>query len=98
MQPEGAILPKFQPARHQPETRPMSRPGNGADTEASGGLADLAFELEAALERARLRRGPGADLAAARPAGEIGIGLLGADRLGGALDADLAAQALPMQA
>ncbi len=55
------------------------------------------FQSLATVERLGLQRGPGTDAAAARTAGEIGIGIGGIDRHHIALDPHLSAQALPME-
>src|SRR5262249_37715582 len=61
-------------------------------------LRHPSLELEAALQRPGLLRGPGADLAGLGAAVEIGVGFGVGDALDLALDPHLAPQRLPMEA
>ena len=81
MQPKRPFLPEFYALRHDPKAGPMRRARHRAFGKAARKLLHPPLELGAAGERLRLVRGPGADLTVARPAGEIGVGLLVADQL-----------------
>src|SRR3546814_5914812 len=72
MHAERAVGPEFDRYGRDAESRPVWRARHGADHMLCRGLGDSGFERKAAFQRARLRRGPGADLAVARPRGEIG--------------------------
>ena len=83
MQPERPFLPEFDMFRAHAKAGPV-RPAAAprpAPAYCRANSAKRCFELGAAGERPRLVGGPGADLAVARPAGEIGVGLGGGDRL-----------------
>ena len=80
------------------EARPVRRPRHAGERIFRGIARDFLFEREAALERPRLVRGPGADLAVLGPRGEIGIGLGVAHRHHGAAHANLAPQRFPVEA
>src|ERR1700733_7223408 len=74
VQARRLVLPELDSARDEPETGPEIRPQDGAAVgETAGEHLDPAFELLAAVEQARLVGRPGGDLAAARPACEIGV-------------------------
>ena len=73
MQAELLFLPELEPFRRHAITRPERRTGHGGDAEFGGEGRDVLFQREAALERARLLRRPGADLRIARPAREVGV-------------------------
>ena len=99
MQPERPLLPELEPLRPHAKARPVRRPRHAAPPAyLSRNSAKRASSSARLGERARLVRGPGADLAVARPAGEIGVGLRRGGRRDRALDADLAAQRLPVKA
>src|SRR5437899_1406779 len=98
MQPKRPFLPELDALRHDAEARPKRRPRHLGLAKAAGKLLDPALEHAAAGERARLVRGPGADLTVARPAGEIGVRLVIRDLFDGALDANLSVQRLPQKA
>src|SRR6267143_629941 len=98
MQPERPLLPEFYMPRHDPEPGPGRRARYPTLPEAIRKRRDPALELGAAAERARLLRGPGADLAVARPAGKIRIGLAVRDPLDRTFDANLPVHRLPEKA
>src|SRR5437870_4290003 len=98
MQPERPLLPEFYMMRHDPEPGPICRARYCTLAKAARILFNSALELGAAAERARLVRGPGANLAVARPAGEIGVGFVVRDRLDRTFDAHLPVDRLPQQA
>src|SRR3546814_1887460 len=89
VQTESAVLPELDEPRGQAEARPVRRPRHLADGVLGGEQRHPLLQLEAALQRPRLLAGPGADLALARPAVEVGVGFLGAHRRHRALDAYL---------
>src|SRR5690606_7459649 len=99
VQAELAGVPEFDPARAHAETGPARRPRYVAALELALGLGNARVEGLSRVQRLRLQRGPGADLAAARAAGEIGVGLLVRDHVHAALDPHLhaAAPAWPME-
>src|SRR3977135_581 len=73
MQAEGPVLPELDPPGNDPKARPVRRPRRGADGMFGGELGDPRFQRITAFQRPRLIGSPGADLAAARTGGEIGI-------------------------
>src|SRR6185295_17799990 len=75
----------------------MRRPRNGPAEIARLQLRHLGHQMCPAGERPALLRGPGAELAAAVPAGEIGVRLLGAHRLGRAQNHDLLLELAPVE-
>src|SRR4029077_18418254 len=98
MQPGRPLLPEFYMMRHDPEPRPVRRTWHAAFLEAMRKRLPPPLELGAALERARLVRGPGANLAVARAASKIRIGLVVRDPLDRAFDANLPVHRLPQKA
>ena len=66
VQAERAVLPELDQQRLQAEARPVRRPRHLADDVPGREFGDALLQREAALERPRLVRRPGADLAAAR--------------------------------
>src|SRR4051794_27252711 len=67
MQPERPFLPELEPLRPHPIARPVFRTRHLLLVGISvAEFREARFEHGAAGERARLRRGPGADLAVAR--------------------------------
>src|SRR5690348_14941781 len=98
MQPKWPFLPEFDSLRGDPKPGPVLRPRHIALAKMPGKLVDPPLELGAAGEGSRLVRGPGADLAVPRPAGEIGVRLRVVDRFDNALDAHLPVQRLPQKA
>ena len=66
VQAERAVLPEFDQQRLQPETRPVRRSRHLADDVPGRKLRHPLLESKATLQRLRLIRGPGADLAAPR--------------------------------
>src|SRR6266850_3974310 len=97
VQAERAILPEFDQQRLQAETRPVRRPRHSTDDVPGRDRGDALFQGKPALQRARLVRGPGADLAAAIAGREIGVGLSGRNRRHRTFQADLPAQRLPVK-
>ncbi len=97
MQAKGSVLPKFDGFRNQPKARPMLRPGHRAKAEFRRIFGNALFQLETSDQGTRLPRGPGADLAAAGPAGKIDVGFGRGDRTDRAIDPNLTPQAFPMQ-
>src|SRR5476651_2414884 len=81
MEAEGLVLPELDALGLYPEARPMGRTRHGAQTEFRRELGDPGFQGIAILQRPGLVGCPGADLAAPRPAGKIGIGFGGGGRL-----------------
>src|SRR5271157_6473387 len=73
VQSRGALLPEFDPLRNHTKAGPVGRSGHLVRAEAIGKILDPTLEFGTAFERTRLIRGPGADLAVARPRGEIGV-------------------------
>src|SRR3990170_7429552 len=69
VQAERAVVPELHLQRGEPEARPVGRAGDVADRVARRYRGNGLLQREAALERARLLRGPGADAAAARAPG-----------------------------
>jgi hypothetical protein len=98
MQAERTILPEFDALGQDAIARPVRRARHRTVAEALGHGGDALFEHRAAGDRARLVRGPGADLALPRPRREIGVGLRRRDGLHRSLDTDLAEQRLPVEA
>src|SRR6266571_1234411 len=98
MQPKRLLLPELDAPGDQPEPRPARRPRYGLLGILPGEHRKAVFESGAAFQRPRLVRGPGADLAVALAAREIGIGLVRGNRPDVALDADLPGQRLPVKA
>src|SRR5690606_16390889 len=84
-------LPELVAVRDDAEAAPerWARDGLGV-AEARFDLGEAGVEGGAVGHGAALRRGPGAEAAAARATGEVGVGLLGRHRLDTAFDADLA--------
>src|SRR5919109_3686258 len=76
VKPERPVVPELHLDRGEPEPRPVGRAGNVANAELCSEPGNGLFQREAALERARLKRGPGADAARAWAAREIGIRFL----------------------
>src|SRR5689334_5571263 len=74
MKPVRAILPEFDPLRHEAPAGPARRPRNGPFAEASRHLGKAHLERLATCHRPRLVGGPGADLALPRAGREIGVG------------------------
>src|SRR5271166_6642430 len=97
VQPKRPLLPKLYALRHNPEARPISRTRYCTRFEAAGKLFDPALELGVAPERARLVRGPSAELAVAWAAGEIDIRLVVPDRFDRTLVANLPVQRFPQK-
>src|SRR5579883_672414 len=97
VQAERAILPKLETIGNDAVSRPMWRARHPSHRIARRYHGDAALERGPAGDDTRLVGRPGADLAEPRPRREIGVGLLGGDRLDRALDAHLAAQGLPME-
>src|SRR5690554_2186615 len=67
----------------------MGRSRHRAVLKALGDLLQRTLQLGARAQLLTLLRGPRSELAAAGPTGEVGVGLLVADRLGHTLDAYL---------
>src|SRR5216683_2233386 len=97
VQAERAVLPELDQERFQAKTRPMWRAGHLADDMFGSELGDALLQCKAALQRARLIRGPSADLAAALARCEIGVGLLRRGRRYRPFQAHLATQRLPVK-
>src|SRR5580700_11748053 len=97
VQPIGPILPEFDGERQQAEARPVRRPRNCANREFRHVDRDRLLEGHPAFERSRLPAGPGADLGEARAGGEIRVGDVVLHALERAAQANLSAQALPME-
>src|SRR6516162_2326732 len=98
MQPKGPLLPELYTLRDQAKAGPIWRPRHGLVAKTLRKLAHTSFELGAARERLRLIGCPGADLAVARPGGEIGVCLRVADQFYDTFDTDLTIQRLPQKA
>src|SRR5580700_495775 len=99
VQAKRALLPELDPIRPHPEPGPIVRPRHHRQFGVLLGDARKAsFEFAWVGERPRLVRGPGADLAVARPRGEIGVGLVIGDERDDAFDADLPLQRFPVKA
>ena len=75
MQAERAVAPEFDLERGDAKAA-SSNPAAAlcASANLRGVFRDLFLESPAAFHRARLRRGPGADLAVLGARGEIGVG------------------------
>src|SRR6185312_16645240 len=97
MQAERPVAPEFDFGRHQPEAGPVTGPGHFAQRIFGGVFGDLSLERPAPHHGARLRRGPGPDLAVLGARGEIGVGFRGADFAHRASHPHRPAQALPME-
>src|SRR5882672_618354 len=97
VQAERSILPELDQQRLYAIARPVRRPRHLADNMLGGDLRHALLQRKAALERPRLVRRPGADLAAAGAGGEIGIGLLGRGRRYRPFQAHLATQRFPVK-
>jgi len=97
VQPKRLILPELYQARLQAITRPVRRARHLADEIPGGELRDALFQRKTALQRARLIRRPGAELAAAWARGEIRIGLFVAGLADVAFQAHLALQRFPVE-
>src|SRR5262245_23023075 len=95
---EWPFFPEFDPAWDNPESRPIIRPGHGAQPELGGEPGDSFLQLKPARQRPRLLRRPGADLAGAVARGEIGVGLGRGHLLHLTLDTDLPLQGFPVEA
>src|SRR5215469_11083078 len=76
MQPKRSLLPELDARRQDPKAGPVNRPRHRRFAKSARIVVDALFELGAARQRLRLIRGPGADLAVARPAGKIGVSVL----------------------
>src|SRR5437763_175806 len=94
----GSALPWPKRCSRSAGVTAWRRARHRADAESRGHLGDAQLERSRTLDGTRLVGGPGADLAQARPRGEILVGLRRRHRLDRALDTDLAAQRLPMKA
>src|SRR5690606_35886782 len=88
-------VPELDPARPHAEAGPARRPRNLASIEPRFDLGDALLEGRARIQRFRLQRRPCTDLAAARAAGEIGVGLVVRHGVHAALDPYLHAFAHP---
>src|SRR5690606_30154409 len=75
VQAKRPLAPELDSSRHDAEPGPVRRPRDLALAKARLDLGDAGFELGAVGQRARLQRGPGADLRAARPRTVIGVRL-----------------------
>src|SRR5690606_30550910 len=69
-------VPELDPARTHAEAGPARRPRNVAPLETRFDLGNALLEGSARIQRFRLQRRPGTDLAAACAAGKIGVGLV----------------------
>src|SRR5271169_517973 len=98
VQPRGALLPEFDASGNYAKAGPIGRSRHLVRAEAIGKILDPTLEFGTAFERTRLIRGPGADLAVARPRGEIGVRLVGCHRLDRPFDPYLSAQRFPQKA
>ena len=76
MKPKALFGPKLDFFMLNPVAFPKFRARHFADMKFGGELGDPLFQLEAALEHARLFRRPSTNLAAPRTAIEISIGFL----------------------
>src|SRR5690606_36734305 len=98
VQPEAALAPELDPLRRDAVARPMRRPRNRGIAETGFEIGDPRFQRRPALQRFGLFRGPGTDLAPARAAGEIGVGLGFGHRFDRSFHAHLPLDRLPEEA
>src|SRR5882672_12076135 len=99
VQPKRPFLPELDPCRLEPKAGPVRRPWHRALLGKLPGVRrETALQHLAVGQRLGLVGGPGADLAVARPAREIGLRLLLGNRHDSALDPDLPRQRLPVEA
>ena len=98
MAAEGLLLPELDALRHDAAAGPEGRARHGAERIAQGHPGAGLLEFVIALHGPRLLRSPGADLAQARPGGEVGVGLGVGHALDRAADAHLAAEGIPVEA
>src|SRR3954468_4569975 len=76
VEPVGAVLPELDRERAYPKPRPVRRARHRHPFEPLGQLGEPRLELLARGERTALRGSPGPELTAARPGGEVRVGLL----------------------
>src|SRR5205823_1594951 len=98
MQPKRPLLPELYAPGYDPEAGPICRARYCTLAKAARIRLNPPLELGAVFERARLVRGPGADLAVVRTAGEIGVGFVVRDPLDRTFDTNLPVQRLPQKA
>src|SRR5438128_1273621 len=98
VKPARHSLPELDALRRDAETRPMLRSRHALPLVLPLVLLHARLEVGPPRQGPALRRGPGADLAAARTRGEIGVGLLVAHGRGRTFDADLDLERLPVKA
>src|SRR5205085_12574615 len=97
VKPVRAVAPKLHPFGDDSIAAPVRRARNVLAFEALLHLVQPLFEWLTAVERSRLVGSPGAELRIPGPRREIGIGLCIGDTLDAALDANLAAERLPVK-
>ena len=98
MKPIGVTVPELDTRGDEAEAAPERRTRNGLAVEACLDAADTLFEDGAIRQNGALLRGPGADLAGPRPAGEVAVRLVGREPLDGPLDPNLFLECGPVQA
>src|SRR6478736_4611526 len=97
MEAKGSRAPKLDLRRIEAEAGPVRRPRDLPDGKLGGVRRDRFLQGEPRFKRPGLRAGPGADAAAARPTGEVGVGFACRDRRDGTTNAHLPLQALPVK-
>ena len=97
MQPVEAVLPELVCLRRDAEAAPFVADGQLAVGMLALELVDAPLEPLAIRDRAALRRGERAELAAAGAPARVRLGLLAETRVDRPLDADLAAERLPVE-
>src|SRR5690606_31026644 len=98
MEPIGPVGPELDAIGDEPEPGPEVRAGDRLVREPLLDLRDTGEKVLVRRKRPALLGSPGADLAPARPRGEVGVRLLRRNRLNRPLDAYLHLERLPMEA
>src|SRR5690625_6425024 len=97
MEPEGAVLPEFDPLRRKGKAGPVGRARDRAGCIGLRIAGDPLFERRSIFHRTGLFGGPGTDPALPGPALEVGVRLLRRHGMDRTFYPHLAAQRLPVE-